>query len=370
MNIKSNQTKLVREKSKIMKKFGTILFVLLLNFMAINANAQQKVFVAPVQFKKVYDIIESIGTTKAYNSVIITSEVDSKVTKIHFKQGQLVAKDDVLFSLNNTEEKADVAAVKSDYSQKKRAYIRAQTLVKENAISDVTYDNRKSEYETTQANLKSVNARLDLLEIRAPFSGTLGILDLSIGEFIQSGTAMVSLNDLTTMKLDFNIPSRYLSTLKVGNSLEAKSSAYDKVFKGEISFVDTQIDPVTRTIRVRAIIPNTENLLKGGMFMTIKTFANERDSLIIPEESLIKRGENNFVFKVIENEGKKIAKYQAIQIGTRQLGSLEVLKGLNAGDQVIHHGVLKVKDGGEVDVKAIEKDNETLNQMLNSSKGS
>jgi membrane fusion protein (multidrug efflux system) len=357
-------------------KVGIVFLGLLMSFVHVNANAngkqnaKQNVFVAPVLLEKIYDVVESVGTTKASESVIITSEVDSKVTEVHFKPGQIVVKGELLFTLNDTEEKADVAAVKSDFTQKKRAYERAKTLVKENAISDVTYEDRQSEFYTVEANLEAVNARLDLLEIRAPFSGTLGILDLSVGEYIQSGTPMVSLNDLSIMKLDFNIPTRYLSVLKIGDSLEAKSSAYKKSFKGEISFIDTEVNAITRTVRVRALIPNPENLLKGGMFMTVKMFAQQRDSLTIPEEALIKRGEGNFVFKIVEEENKTIVKYQTVEIGARQFGSLEILSGLEAGDRVVHHGVLKLKDGVEVVIKAIEKNDDTLIEMLNSKEGS
>ena len=345
-----------------MKKIQFLLSALMvIPGMAIAAS---NVFVAPVQTKPVYDVIESVGTVKAFNSVVVTSEVSSKVTKIHFKEGQEVQEGDLLFTLDNKEEKADLAAAESAFIQKKKAYDRAKNLVKTNVISDATFQERESEYETEKANVQAVKARLDLQEIRAPFSGSLGIVDLSVGEYIQAGESMVNLSDLTKMKLDFFIPSRFLSSLKVGDTLEATSNAYDKVFKGQISFVDQQVDQITRTVRVRAIIQNPEKLLKDGMLMTIKTYTNERQSKLIPEEAVIKRGENNFVFVAVTENEKSIAKYKQIEIGSRYFGEVEVLKGLEEGEDVIHHGIMSVKDGSEVVIKFKEVEEKTLQQML------
>lgn len=345
-----------------MRQFQLLLLVLLI--LPSQVFAATHVFVAPVQTKAVYDVVESVGTVKAYNSVFIASEVSSKVTKIHFDEGQEVQKGDLLFTLNNKEEKADLAAAESAFVQKKKAYDRAKNLVKTNVISDATFQERESEFETEKANVQAFKARLDLQEIRAPFSGSLGILDLSVGEYIQSGESMVNLSDLTKMKLDFNVPSRFLSSLKVGDVLEATSSAYEKVFKGKISFVDQQVNQTTRTVRVRAIIPNPDKLLKDGMLMTIKIYTNERQSNLIPEESLIKRGEDSFVFKVVEENQKKIAKYTQVELGSRYFGEVEIVQGLHTGDVVVHHGVMSVKDGAEVAVKAKEVEEKTLQQML------
>lgn len=348
-------------------------FLILGAFIAITAQAEcvaqgkpTQVFIAPVKQEQVSDIVESIGTAKAFNSVKITSEVSSKITEIHFKEGQSVAKGELLFTLNDKEEKANLMAAKSTLSQKKRAYERAKNLLQTKTISEVVYQERESEHETALANVAAAQARLNLQQIKAPFSGTVGILDHSIGEFIQSGEEMVNLNDLSQMKLDFFVPSRYLNTLKVNDNLEAQTDAYNTKFIGKIALIDNQIDQTTRTIRVRALINNKENLLKDGMLMTVRIFAQTRSALTIPEEALIKRGEGNFVFKVHEKGEKKIAKYTPIVIGSRHQDTIEVLEGLDKDDFIVNHGLIKVRDGSEIIAKQIEDNNQKLQELIES----
>ena len=332
--------------------------------VTVSSYAQTGVFVAPVVKKDIADVVESIGTAKAYESVIITSDTTKKVTGIHFEEGDKVQTGSLLFTLNKQEEEADLAAAQSSYIEKKKAYERAKQLKADGVISNAVYQERKAAYETEEAGVAAVKARIALKEIRAPFSGTVGILDISVGALVQPGTVMTSLDDLSRMKLDFNVPSRYLSTLKVGDTVEAKTDAYTETFKSTVSYIDTRVDPITRSVRVRSIVPNENNLLKEGMLMKVKAFTNSRPAMTIPEEALIKRGEQDFVFKVGEKDGQSVAVEQEVQIGQRSRGVVEILDGLAEGEQVIHHGVLKVRNGTPIKIRAVEDEDKHLQQML------
>ncbi len=332
------------------------------------AYAQQPVFVAPVKQESFYDVIESIGTVKAFDTVEITTETAKKLTQIHVTEGSQVKKGDLLFTLDKREEEADLAAAKSALYEAKRAYERAKSLRKKDVVSDAIYQERKAAYETQKANVEAVEARLTLREIRAPFSGVLGIIDMSVGTFVQPGDVMATLDHLSKMKVDFSLPSRYLSDTEIGDKILLKTDAYDIDFMGKVTYIDTQVDPVTRTLRVRAVVENEKNLLKNGMLAKVNLLANPRKSLTIPEESIIKRGKNDFVFKVVTVEEGKQAQYTKITLGQRKYGVVEVLEGLKEGDQIIHHGVMKVKDGAKVKVKAVEAEKKTLKQMLKEGK--
>ena len=333
--------------------------------LALNtAQAQTAVFAAKAKEVQFYDVVESVATAKAYDSVTITPEVSSKLTDIHVVEGQKVQKGDLLFTLNNKEELADLNAARSTFFQKEKAFKRAKPLLEDKVISDATYQERESDYLTAKAQVESVSARLDLLEIKAPFAGSVGIIDMSVGTFVQAGEPMVNLSNLDKMKVDFFVPSRYLSVLQVGDVLQAQSSAYDDVFEGRLAFVDQQVDVETRTVRVRAIVDNPQGQMKDGMFMTVKIKANPRKALTIPEESVVKTGTENYVYVIQTKDDQQVVAKRPVEIGKRLDGELEILKGLKADEIVVHHGVMKVRDGAAVQVQFVEENNETLDQML------
>lgn len=323
------------------------------------------VIVSPVKQEQFADRIEALGTTKSNETVVITPDTSEKVVEIHFEDGQEVKAGDVLVTLDKTREEAELKAAEALLSERQSAFERAEDLQKSKALSTATLQERQAEFTQSQAEVDSLKARIEELVITAPFDGVLGLREVSIGTLVQPGDMITTIDDLSQIKVDFNVPSVYLSTLKSGQPIVGSVEAYgDRKFNGEVRTINTQVDPVTRTVRVRAVIPNPDGLLRPGLLMTIELFKNPRETLLIPEEALIKRGEKSFVYVVSEKEGKVIARQTEVRLGGRQPGVIEVLSGLKANDEIVAHGTVKISDGSEIAVRAVENEDTPLDKLL------
>ena len=356
-----------------MSKFIAFSFFLVVIILIPSTGHAQKggpkgptaVITSPVISKNFGDTVEALGTTRANEMVIVTADTAEKVTKIYFEEGQDVKKGDLLITLAKGEENAALKAAQATFSEARSSYNRAKDLQATKAISKATMQERLSTLNQSRAAIAGVSARLDKLAITAPFDGVIGLREVSVGTLVQPSDMITTIDDISVIKVDFDVPSLFLPTLKKGLKVIGKTEAYgQREFMGEVQTVNTQVDPLTRTVKVRAIIPNEDRVLKPGLLMTIDLVKNERQALVIPEEALIKRGRKNFVYITGEKEGMTIAIEKEIQIGTRRSGEIEIIDGLQENDQVINHGTLKIKDGAEIKVKAIETIKQTVGEML------
>ncbi len=355
-------------KANLLFTFFTMLIIVPTYAYAQNNKPANPtaVIVSPVITKNFGDTVEALGTTRSNEMVIITADTAEKVTKIYFEEGQDVKKGDLLITLAKGEENAALKAAQAEFTELQSSYNRAKDLQSTKAISKAALQERLSALNQSRAAIAGVTARLDKLAITAPFDGVIGLREVSVGTLVQPSDMITTLDDISLIKVDFDVPSIYLPTLKKGLKVIGKVEAFgDREFLGEVQTVNTQVDPLTRTVKVRAIIPNEDSVLKPGLLMTIVLIKNERQALVIPEESLIKRGKNNFVFISEDIDGKTIATEKEIQIGARRSGEIEVTSGLTVGDKVINHGMLKLKDGAEIDVKATETEQTNIGEMLN-----
>jgi len=330
-------------------------------------NAATPVIVSVTEMKDFADEIEALGTLRANEGVDLTSSVTEIVTKISFQDNQRVKKGDVLVEMDAAEELAELEEQKSFTSEAQRQVNRLSPLVKKGAASASILDENRRELEGARARVNAIQSRIDQRIVKAPFDGVLGLRNISVGALAQPGSMITTIDDDSVMKLDFSVPEIFLSTLKPEVVIEAKTEAYpDKVFEGHIAFVDSRIDPVTRSIEARALIDNTNGLLKPGLLMQVELQKNPRKALLIPEESLISNGPDNFVFVVKEADGQNTAERRKVEIGTRQYGEAEITHGLKGGEKIITHGTLRVRPGGAVKITAVEKGDETLEQLMDS----
>ncbi len=323
------------------------------------------VIAAPVQMQKFADSVEALGTTKANETVVITPDTTEKVTVIHFEDGQFAKQGDLLIALDKSEEEAALNAAQASLSEAQSSYNRAKGLQNSSALSKGTLQERLAALKQAQAAIEEIQARIGKRDIVAPFDGILGLREVSVGTLVQPGDMITTIDDLSRIKVDFDVPAIFLSSLKSGMDIVGRVEAFgDRDFKGRVQTINTQVNPVTRTVRVRAIMPNEDGVLKPGLLMNVTLLRNERQALVIPEESLIKRGADNFVYVVTRGEGKTIAKEQKIKIGARQPGAIEVLSGLSQEDQVVVHGTVKMRDGAEIIVRAVETGDAPLDDLL------
>ena len=181
--------------------------------------------------------------------------------------------------------------------------------------------------------------------IRAPFAGRVGLRRVSVGSLISPGTVITTLDDTSTIKLDFTVPETFLPVVKPGLEIAARSVAYpEESFLGKVSSVDSRVDPATRSVTVRALLPNPEGLLKPGMFLTTRLSRGAIDALLVPEQALVPEGGEMFVF--VAKDG--VAEKRRIRIGERRVGDVQVVEGLASGELVVTEGTQKLRNGAAV----------------------
>lgn len=323
------------------------------------------VVVSTVSYKQFTDKVEALGTLKANESVDLTATVTEHVTKILFEDGQRVKKGDVLVEMDSSEEQAELQEQKSFLAEAERQVNRLEPLVKKGAASASNLDTLRRESLAAEARIEAIQSRIDKRIIRAPYDGVLGLRNISVGALAQPGTVITTIDDDSVMKLDFSVPEVFISTLKPGIEIQARTKAFpNEVFAGHISSVDSRIDPVTRSIVARALIENPEGHLKPGLLMTVNVAKDPRKALVLSEEALIPQGANNFVL-VIDKQGDKVTSVRRqVELGSRQFGIVEVISGVSAGEQVVTHGTLRVRPGAELEITAVEDEDTPLNKML------
>lgn len=320
------------------------------------ADKPVEVIVQAASTKSLTTTIEALGTLRANESILLTSNDTKKVTRINFEDGQRVKKGQVLVEMTSREESALLEEARFNADEAKKQLDRVQELAKRGAASQSLLDQRVREYESARARYNATESRLKDLVLLAPFSGVVGLREVSVGALVSPGDQITTLNDDSKMKLDFTVPAVYLRSLSVGLPIVAKSRDLgNKVFQGEVFSIDNQIDEVTRSIKVRALLDNKDHELKQGMLMLVDLQAAARDALVISESALVPLGSNNFVFLLKEIDGAVIVERRQITIGERLTGAVEVLSGLSAGDKLVTHGLQKIRPGQKVNVLAEEK---------------
>jgi membrane fusion protein (multidrug efflux system) len=321
-----------------------------------------KVIIAGVKTDHFVDRVEALGTLKANESVAVTANVTETVSAIHFDDGERVKRDQLLVEMTSGEEHALLEEGRARVAEAERQYERVVSLVSQRSASESLLDERKRDLDTAGATLVAIESRLADRLIKAPFEGVLGLRNISVGALVEPGDLIATLDDDSVMKLDFSVPSLYLPDLEVGLGIQARARAYgDRVFEGKIRSIDSRVDPVTRSIQVRALIPNEDRSLKPGVLMQVELLRNPRDALVVPEAALLPEGRDQYVMLIGEGNGVERRK---VQIGARRPGEVEILSGLEAGDKVIVHGNDKVRVGQKVEIRAVDDGSRTLRQML------
>jgi membrane fusion protein, multidrug efflux system len=308
--------------------------------------------VLPVYEETIYDSVESLGTAMANESIAVTANVAETIRDIHFEDGQIVEKGDLIATLSQQEEQAQLAAAQARQRENSRELKRLQTLLKNKAAAQREYDERLTQIEVTKQEIEEIDARIADRTMRAPFTGVTGIRNVSVGALVQPGDVITTLDDISQIKLDFTVPSIYLDSLQVGVPIEALRDGIDSTtFSGSIYSINNRIDPVTRSVLVRAIVPNDDGLLKPGLLMRVTLLRNERKALIVPEESIIQRNDDHYVLVVPEGGG--FVEEREVQTGMRRPGIVEVTEGLSVGEHIITRGVNMVSDGQDVTIGTV-----------------
>lgn len=300
-----------------------------------------------VQQESVNHPVEALGTLLAQESVTLTATVTETVTAIHFEDGDRVSAGQVLVEMTSTQEHALLEEARSTVEEARSQYQRVASLAEVGNAAASLLDQRKREWETAQARLVAIQSQLDDRLITAPFAGVVGFRNLSPGALVQPGTMITTLDDDRVMKLEFALPATLLGLVQAGLTVTTTSSAFPgREFTGTVSAVDSRIDPIARSLTVRALVPNPDGLLKPGLLMKVRLLSDPREALLIPEESLLPLGAQQFVF--VMDEGTHTVSQREINIGQRFFGQVEVLAGLSLGEWVVTHGADRLQEGQQV----------------------
>ena len=317
------------------------------NSPAEGGGAPESVAVvtAPVVQKPIAIRIEALGTAHANEAVEITSKTGNKVLAVRFNEGQWVSRGHVLVELDGAQDRADLAAAEAALAESRSAYERSRGLFAQQAVSQSQLEQIEATLKGNVARVAAAAARVADTVIRAPFDGRVGLRRVSVGALVSPGTIITTLDDTRTMKLDFDVPEPFLAILKPGLAVAATSIAYPGVsFDGAVESVDSRVDPVARSIKARARIPNPKGELRPGMFLTVTVSRDPIPGLVVPEEAIVPERGKVYLFVVSDGHASR----REVTMGRRSPGEVEISTGAAAGERVVIEGSQKIHDGSAV----------------------
>lgn len=292
--------------------------------------------------------LRAIGTLQSDESVQMSAEIAGRVTEIALSEGAPVEAGDILIKLDDALAIAEVDDAQARYNLAQGNLGRANSLAKSGNVTERARDEASTNAETARAALELAKVRLSKHVIRAPFSGVAGIRKVSPGAYITAGQAIVNLEKIDTLKIDFKLPELFLAQVKTGQTIEISVDALpDRTFSGTIYAIDPHLDVNGRALNIRAKLENPEFVLRPGLFSRIRVKGQtKRNVLVVPESAIVPRGQDKIIYR-IENGQVREAK---VTLGSRSNGLVEVLDGLDVDAKVVTAGQQKLKDGSHVEI--------------------
>jgi len=294
----------------------------------------------------VQEDLQAVGSLQSNESVVLRPEVSGRIAAIGFKDGQVVRKGQMLIALDNALNDAEVAQMRAEHDLALANLKRSEDLASRKFISSSAQDTAASNAQVSDAKLKLAQARLSKMRILAPFDGVVGIRSVSVGDYVKDGTDLVNVEDVRILKVDFRLPERNLNQIKVGQEIEIVADALPgERFAGRIDAINPRIDANGRSLEIRGKLENTVGKLRPGMFVRVRVIVGERaNALLVPEEAIVPRGSEFFVYRVVDNQARSVA----VKLGVRRDAKVEIVEGLAANDQVVTAGMRLSRDGQPV----------------------
>ena len=297
---------------------------------------------------KLPQALTAVGSLRSDETIIVRPEVAGRIAHIQFKEGERVEKGHVLIRLDDSVQRADLDRARANLKLAKSKHERALDLMNKGFLSSQAKDEAENNLRVAQADAQLMEARHGKSEIRAPFSGVIGLRQVSLGDYVKEGQDIVNLESIDPLKVDFRVPEVAMSQVKSGQLLQIALDALpDKVYDGKVYAINPLVDANGRSIVIRAQVPNRDGRLRPGMFARVRLFTSgEKDTVVVPEESLFPVGEDKYVYKVVDGKATR----QKITIGARREGRVEVLNGLGPEDVVVTAGAIKLREGAVVKI--------------------
>ncbi|MBT8071834.1 MAG: efflux RND transporter periplasmic adaptor subunit [Gammaproteobacteria bacterium] len=319
--------------------------------MANNATPPSSVEVIGVSRTNWEARVGAVGTLTARDGIEVRNEVEGVIEIIHVDSGQWVEEGDLLVSLNDDVEQADMVSLKAQEELALANFKRVESMWKKKTISETEFDNARSNLKVAQANLVQIQARLAKKSIRAPFSGVVGIRNVSKGQYVAPGSSLFSLQDHAVLYTDFSVPESYFPLISPGLEVQFKVSANpDRIFTGAVQAVDAKVDEATRNINVRAVLHNEDGLLLPGMYADIYLILDRvKQRLVVPSTAIVFSSFGDAVFIIEQNEqGQPVANRVQVVTGEQRGDQVEILEGLKGNEDVVQAGTSKLRNNTPV----------------------
>jgi membrane fusion protein (multidrug efflux system) len=299
--------------------------------------------VAKVATATVQEDIDAVGTLRSNEAVVVRPEISGRIDRLNFTEGAAVQKGQVIVALDDSVPAAELAQAKANLALAESNYQRTQELEKQKFVSATAKDQALNGLRVAQANVQLAEARLAKTKIVAPFGGIIGIRQVSVGDYVKEGQDLVTLEDISALKVDFRVPELLLAALRPGQTVEMATDALPgRKYVATVDAIDPLVDQAGRAVLLRARLRNSDGQLRPGMFVRTRLIVSQREkALTVPEEALVPVGADQFVFRVADGKAQRVK----VRVGVRRGGAVEVLEGLAVGDTVVTAGQLKLRDG-------------------------
>ncbi|WP_434030393.1 efflux RND transporter periplasmic adaptor subunit [[Pseudomonas] boreopolis] len=315
------------------------------------AGAPIPVTIQAVAAQPWHSTVQSIATVRARESVALTAAVSDVVEQVHFESGDEVKAGQLLVSLRGNSQQAALAAAQATFEEADQLYRRQQELIGQQLVARSTLDTQRALRDAALARVQQMRSDIRDREVRAPFSGVLGIRQVSPGSLVTAQTVIATLDDIERMHVDFQVPEAQLGLVRIGHAVTGSAAAYPgERFEGTVAAIDSRVDEATRAVTVRADFDNADRRLRPGMLLDVRLYQPARQALVIPEIAVVQVGRDSFVYRVKDDGSVERAD---VRTGERRDGKVEIVDGLAAGERVVVDGTgklrpgLKVRDGGE-----------------------
>jgi membrane fusion protein (multidrug efflux system) len=302
----------------------------------------------PVMVESLLETVHAVGSLRADKSIVVRPEIAGVVAQIEVEDGAPVKQGQLMFTLDDALLKAELERAEVGLKLARSNLERARELFDRRAGTARALDEAVSQLEQNQAAAAVARVRLRKTRIEAPFAGIAGIVQIDRGAYVEAGNDLVTLDAIDPVKIDLEVPERYLRFLSVGQVVKLEVDALPgSNFEGTLTAISPRVDPTGRSLSLRATVPNPDAVLKPGLFARVNIVVeHQQNAILVPEQAIMPRGDKLFVFKVVDD----VAKQTEIRVGMRAYGRAEVVAGLAEGDVVVTAGQLKIREGSPVKV--------------------
>ncbi|HEV2817061.1 MAG TPA: efflux RND transporter periplasmic adaptor subunit [Allosphingosinicella sp.] len=292
------------------------------------------------------DRIEAVGTARANEQVTLAAPVTERIVRLNFDDGSFVSAGQVIAVLRQAEQNAELNEANARSREAQQQLRRVEALKNRGFATRSNYDTQVAAAAAARAQAQAVEAQIGDRVIRAPFAGWVSLRNISVGAIAGQGTEIATVSDLSTIKLDFTVPETMLAAIREGLTIDARAAAYpERPFHGTIRTIDPVIDPNTRAVTVRALLPNPDRLLRPGMMMRVAIQSASRTALSVPELAVLGEGDSRYVFAL--EPGNRVRRLP-VRTGAHLGGRVEIVAGLRPGQRIVTEGIIKVSDGMQV----------------------